>query len=60
MIEFKNIFLLIEKELEERKEKAIKNYELFEKTNDENKRLKIENEMLRNDLLELSREHFKK
>jgi hypothetical protein len=60
MKEFKNIFLLIEKELEERKEKSIENYRLYEKMDEENRRLRRENEMLRNDLLELSKEHFKK
>ena len=60
MKEFKNIFLLIEKELEERKQKSIENYRLYEKMDAENHKLRRENEMFRNDLLELSKEHFKK
>lgn len=60
MKEFKNIFIAIEKELEELKEKKEDNYRLFCKLDEENTRLKRENQMLRNDLFELSKEHFKK
>jgi hypothetical protein len=60
MKEFIEILKVLESELEERKERAKEFYELFEKTKDENIRLRNENEMLRNDLFELSKEHFKK
>ena len=60
MKEFKNIFIAIEKELQELKEKKEDNYRLFCKLDEENTRLKRENQMLRNDLFELSKEHFKK
>lgn len=60
MKEYKNIFLLIEQDLEEKKEKIKEYYELYCKVDNENQRLKQEIKNLRNDLFELSREHFKK
>lgn len=60
MKEFKNIFLLIEKELEDLKEKSEDNYRLFCKADAENHKLRRENQILKNDLFELSKEYFKK
>lgn len=60
MKEYKNIFLLIEQDLEEKKEKIKEYYQLYCKVDNENQRLKQEIKNLRNDLFELSREHFKK
>ena len=60
MKEYKNIFLLIEKELEERKKSTLEYYNLFCKVDDKNKKLEKEIEMLKKDLFELSREYFKK
>ena len=60
MKKYKNIFLLIEQDLEEKKEKIKEYYELYCKVDNENQRLKQEIKNLRNDLFELSREHFKK
>jgi hypothetical protein len=57
MKDFKNILLLIENELERRNKKAIENYKLFCKLDEENRLLKKEIQMLRNDLFELSKEY---
>lgn len=57
---FKNILEVLEQELQSRKDRARQNYDLFAEVQLENKRLKEENEMLRKDLAELSKEHFKK
>ena len=57
MKDFKNILLLIENELERRSKKAIENYELYCKLDEENRLLKKEIQMLRNDLFELSKEY---
>lgn len=57
MKDFKNILSIIENELESRKEKAIENYRLYCKVDEENRLLKKEIQMLRNDLFELSKEY---
>jgi hypothetical protein len=57
---FKNIFEVLEAELERRVERSKDNYRLFCDQEKINKKLRAENEMLRNDLAELSKEHFKK
>jgi hypothetical protein len=57
---FKNIFEILEAELERRVERSKDNYRLFCDQERINKKLRAENEMLRNDLAELSKEHFKK
>jgi hypothetical protein len=57
---FRNILEVLEQELQSRKDRARQNYDLFAEVQLENKRLKEENEMLRKDLAELSKEHFKK
>jgi hypothetical protein len=57
---FKNILEVLEAELEKRVERSKDNYRLFCDQERINKKLRAENEMLRNDLAELSKEHFKK
>lgn len=57
---FKNILELVERELELRQERSKENFREYIRMEREYKRLKKENEMLRNDLAELSKEHFKK
>ena len=57
MKDFKNILSLIENELESRNEKATENYRLYCKVVEEIERLKIEIQMLRDDLFELSKEY---
>ena len=57
---FKNIFEILEAELERRVKRSKDNYRLFCDQERINKKLRAENEMLRNDLAELSKEHFKK
>ena len=57
---FKNILQLVEAELELRQERSKENFREYLRMESECKRLKKENEMLRNDLAELSKEHFKK
>jgi hypothetical protein len=57
---FKNILELVEQELELRQERSKENFRQYIRMEKECKRLKKENEMLRNDLQELSKEHFKK
>jgi hypothetical protein len=57
---FKNIFEILEAELERRVERSKDNYRLFCDQEKINKKLRAENEMLRNDLAELSKEYFKK
>lgn len=57
---FKNILQLVEAELELRQERSKENFKEYLHMERECKRLKKENEMLRNDLAELSKEHFKK
>lgn len=57
---FINILELVERELELRQERSKENFREYIRMERECKRLKKENEMLRNDLQELSKEHFKK
>jgi hypothetical protein len=57
---FKNIFEVLEAELERRIERSKDNYRLFCDQEKINKKLRAENEMLRKDLAELSKEYFKK
>ena len=57
---FRNILEVLEAELERRVERSKENYRLFCDQERINKKLRAENEMLRNDLAELSKEHFKK
>jgi len=57
---FRNILEVLEQELQSRKDRARQNYDLFAEVQLENKRLKEENEMLRKDLAELSKQNFKK
>ena len=57
---FKNILELVEAELELRQIRSKENFAEYMRMERECKRLKKENEMLRNDLAELSKEHFKK
>ncbi len=57
---FINILEVLEQELERRIERSKENYNLFCEQEKINKKLKAENEMLRKDLAELSKEHFKK
>lgn len=57
---FKNILELVEAELERRKERSKENFAEYMRIERECKRLKKENEMLRKDLQELSKEYFKK
>jgi len=57
---FQNILEVLEAELERRIERSKDNYRLFCDQEKINKKLRAENEMLRNDLAELSKEHFKK
>jgi hypothetical protein len=57
---FRNILELVERELELRQERSKENFREYIRMERECKRLKKENEMLRNDLAELSKEHFKK
>lgn len=57
---FRNILEILEAELEIRRERSKENYRLFCDQERINKKLIAENEMLRKDLAELSREHFKK
>lgn len=57
---FKNILQLVEAELELRQERSKENFREYLRMERECKRLQKENEMLRKDLQELSKEHFKK
>lgn len=57
---FKNILELVEAELELRQIRSKENFAEYMRMERECKRLKKENEMLRNDLAELSKSHFKK
>ena len=57
---FKNILELVEAELELRQIRSKENFAEYIRMERECKRLKKENEMLRNDLAELSKSHFKK
>lgn len=57
---FKNILELVEAELELRKIRSQENFTEYIRMEKECKRLKKENEMLRKDLQELSKEYFKK
>ena len=57
---FRNILELVERELELRQERFKEDFREYIHMEKECKRLKKENEMLRNDLAELSKEHFKK
>lgn len=57
---FRNILEVLEAELERRTERSKDNYRLFCDQERINKKLIAENEMLRKDLAELSKEHFKK
>lgn len=57
MKDFKNILSIIENELESRNQKAMENYRLYCKVDEENRLLKKEIQMLRNDLFELSKEY---
>lgn len=57
---FKNILELVEAELERRQERSKENFAEYMRIERECKRLKKENEMLRKDLQELSKEYFKK
>ncbi|MFN9983703.1 MAG: hypothetical protein ACK53Y_27510 [bacterium] len=59
-MKFINILEVLEQELERRIERSKENYNLFCEQEKINKKLKAENEMLRKDLAELSKEHFKK
>lgn len=54
-----NILEILNKEIEERKRVAKLNYQKLEDQANEIKRLKLENEILRNDLFELSQYYFK-
>lgn len=54
-----NILEILNKEIEERKRVAKLNYQKLEDQANEIKRLKLENEILRNDLFELSQDYFK-
>ena len=56
----KEVIRILNKELENRIELSKKNYALLQKQAEEIKQLKRENEILKNDLFELSKEHFKK
>ena len=55
---FKNILEVLEIELERRIERSKDNYRHFCDQEKINKKLKAENEMLRKDLAELSKEHL--
>lgn len=55
-----HIFEVLNKELKERKERAREWYDNYQKLYDDFHNLKAENDMLRKDLQELSKEHFKK
>lgn len=57
---FKNILQLVEAELELRQERSKENFREYLRMERECKRLQKENEMLRKDLQDLSKEHFKK
>ena len=57
---FKNILELVEAELELRQIRSKENFAEYMRMERECKRLKKENEMLRKDLAELSKSHFKK
>jgi hypothetical protein len=57
---FQNILEVLEAELERRIERSKENYRLFCEQERINKKLRAENEMLRKDLAELSKEYFKK
>lgn len=57
---FKNILELVEAELERRQERSKENFADYMRMERECKRLQKENEMLRKDLAELSKSHFKK
>jgi cell shape-determining protein MreC len=56
---FRNILELVEAELERRQERAKEFYGMFNKMEKENKKLKHENEILRNDLAEYTKELLK-
>lgn len=59
-MQFKNILEILENELELRKTRSKEFWHEHCKLEKEVKKLKAENEMLRKDLQELSKEHFKK
>ena len=59
-MKFRNILELVEAELELRQERSKQNFREYIRMEKECNRLKKENEMLRKDLQELSKEHFKK
>lgn len=54
------ILKILNKELKEREERAIENYKKLNDLENQIKKLQAENIMLRNDLKELSKEHFNK
>lgn len=56
---FRNILELVEAELERRQERAKEFYGMYNKMEKENKKLKHENEILRNDLADYSKELLK-
>ena len=56
---FKNILELVEAELELRRERSKENFAMYTRIEKENKKLKHENEILRNDLAEYSKELLK-
>jgi hypothetical protein len=55
----KNILELVERELEKRQQRAKDFYHDFCRLERENKKLQKENEILRNDLFELSQQYIK-
>ena len=56
---FRNILELLENELERRQERAKEFYGMYNKMEKENKKLKHENQILRNDLAEYTKELLK-
>ena len=54
------ILKVLNKELGEREKRAVEWYGNYQKLYEDYHKLKAENEILRKDLFELSREHFKK
>lgn len=56
----KEILRVLNKDLERRNKNAKQFFEKYCKLDEENNKLKRENEILRKDLQELSKEHFKK
>tara|TARA_R110000868_G_C10885732_1_gene763251 strand:+ start:1514 stop:1687 length:174 start_codon:yes stop_codon:yes gene_type:complete len=55
-----HILEVLNKELKERKERAREWYDNYQKLYEDYHDLKTQNDMLRKDLQELSKEHFKK